>query len=107
MSKISIKQPDIFGMVNSDLKNNENAISSSKSRKKWFPTFNLASGIEYDSVAQDSIVIHRVLQKNCIRDKKNQCLINVFLNESSIKSGRIDASNAARDSLIKYHMNNS
>ena len=105
IDKFVVKQADIFGNT-VDVESEKKTASSSSSKKYVFPKFSIMSGIDDEVVAKECILLHRVLQKNCIGANRNDKFVEVFVNESRIKRGVYDVVGAARDSLIKFYVNN-
>ena len=105
--KIIVKQVNIFGDIHEDVSKSSGSDSYknvTSTRKTNLPDFNISSCVDFDEASKNSILIHRILQRNCVQNNRNKDMCYVFLNELYVKRGNIDAGSSARDSMIKFYV---
>lgn len=101
-----ILQNDIFGKKHNTVLQKEKK-QTSTSAAKSFHNVTIIDGIDEIKAGNDAMLIHRILQKKLLYAgnldrKQREIFMKILKNEMEIKSGKIDAITATRDSLLAF-----
>jgi hypothetical protein len=108
MPSVEILQNDIFGVGHKVSQTQDKRERSSETGStKSFRNISLNDGVSESVATNDSMLIHRILQRkimysNKLDKDKKRVLFRILCNELNIKSGNVDAYTASRDSLIAF-----